>query len=482
MDVFLDHDIVATRGLTAALYLAVRRAIDDGRLRAGDPVPSSRELAAQLSLSRHTITTAYGRLVAEGYLEGSAGGGTRVTAWGAAAGATSVPTSASLGTPRAADAPASTGPSSRWWLRVGAPDPALFPLVDWRRRTARALRADTPLLRPPPSTTADEVPGAESSGLPALRTEIARWVERSRGVPATADRVIVTAGAQQAFDLAICALTAPGDVVAVEDPGYPPLRDLVLARHRRIAPVPVDADGIVVDAIPAEARLIHVTPSHQFPLGGVLSLPRRIALLRRAAATGAIVLEDDYDSEHRIDDRPLEPVARLDHGAHCVYVGTFSKVLAPALRLGFVVAPAGWRDELHRHRDLLDHGCPTATQATLAGFLADGAMDRHLHRVRRIYATRHRLVRAWADDVGATWGRLLPAAAGLHLALEVADAGIEADLVAAALAADVSIEGCASYRIASARTAVLLGFGAISTSDLTDALAAIPVGGAGPRR
>lgn len=467
MDLFLDPELVGTLGVTTALYDAVRTAIADGRLGAGDPVPPSRDLARRLALSRHTVTTAYGRLVAEGFLDGSAGGGTRVTAWGAVATSaapgpldTSGPVGASLLDPDV--------PDTRWWLRVGAPDPALFPLVEWRRRTARTLHH--PLDPPTPA------------GLPALRTEIARWVARSRGVPATPDRVLVTAGAQQAFDLAITALTSPGDVIAVEDPGYPPLRELAEARHRRVVPVPVDADGIVVDAIPPAARIVHITPSHQFPLGGVLSLPRRIELLRWAARNGSAVLEDDYDSEHRIDDRPLEPLARLARGAGCVYVGTFSKVLSPSLRLGFVVAPDELLGELHRHRDLLDRGSPTGPQATLARFLGDGSMDRHLHRVRRVYAARHRLVRSWAEGPGSTWGRLLPAATGLHLALEVADGGMEHDLVATARDAGVTIEGWEGYRVASTRAGVLLGFGAIPTEDLQAALSAIPVGAAAGRR
>jgi GntR family transcriptional regulator/MocR family aminotransferase len=472
MDLFVS-DADRRRRLTATIYAQLRDAIATGRVRPRDRLPSSRALATELDVSRHTITTVYGRLVAEGYLEGAAGGGTRV----AVDPFPSVPDSDE---PRVELrmrpslqrlAPVALGGGGPFDLRLGTPDPRFFPADDWRRRMTRELRAvgvDGSRAAGPHAEVAAGY--RDPAGEPVLRAAIAAWIERSRGVRATAERVIVTAGAQQGFDLVLTALIEPGDVVAVEDPGYPRFRDLARLRGAEVIGVPVDAEGLVVDALPDEARLVHVTPSHQFPLGSVMSLSRRRALLRWARAHDAAVIEDDYDSEFRFTGRPLEPLHLLDDDGRVIYVATFSKTLSPELRLGFLVAPGSLVAGLGALRQLLDwHGEPVAQRA-LAGFLVDGAMARHVHRARRLYAARRDVVlRHGAGDLRRL-GPLVPAAAGIHVALELRGDMDEADVLARARTAGVEIDGLTSYAVSTVRPGLAISYGTTAPDRLDEAL------------
>ena len=330
MDLFLDSTI--SGGKTSALFEQLRDAIVSGRLAVGDRLPPTRDIASQLGVSRNTVTTVYGRLAAEGYIEGRAGAGSYVTA-GISAGLHRRQQPAALEPIKRAAS------STVQWslggfdeepptfdLRTGRPDPALFPLVDWRRCMTTAMQI---------------APGGygDPAGVPALRRAIAHWVGRSRAVEATADQVVVTAGAQQGIDLVTRLLVEPGQVVAVEDPGYPPAARLFAASGAEVVAVPVDSEGIVVEQIPTEARMVYTTPSHQSPTGVTMSMARRRELLRFAENNDVAVIEDDYDSEYRHSDRPLEPLHRLDLHGRVVYVGSFSKTLSPSLRLGFIVLP-----------------------------------------------------------------------------------------------------------------------------------------------
>ena len=462
MDLFIA-DADRRRRLTATIYEQVRDAVASGRLRPGDRLPSSRRLAAEHDVSRHTVTTVYGRLVAEGYLEGAAGGGTRVAATthpgpdGAAVADGRLVTRQALRTL----APMVLAPAGPFDLRLGLPDPRLFPLDEWRRRLTRELRAPVADL----GTTGDP------AGEPVLRQAIASWIERSRGVRATPDRVIVTAGAQQAFDLLLTALVAPGDVVAVEDPGYPRFRDLARLRGAEVVGVPVDAEGLVVDALPPAARVVHVTPSHQFPLGTVMSLGRRRALLAWARAHDAAIVEDDYDSELRFTGRPLEPLHLLDDDGRVVYVATFSKSLSPSLRLGFLVAPRSLATGLGAVRQLVDwHGEPLAQRA-LAGLLDGGSMARHLHRARRTYAVRREVVLRHAAGDLARLGRVLPSAAGLHVAVELHDGVDEAEVVDRAVAAGIQLDRLGQYAVSTdVRRGFGLSYGTVAEGPLDEAL------------
>jgi GntR family transcriptional regulator/MocR family aminotransferase len=275
----------------------------------------------------------------------------------------------------------------------------------WRRLVATELR-DPDLF-----TTRYHEP----AGHPGLRTAIARHVGVSRSVHAGPDDVLVTQGAQQALDLIGRVLIEPNDIVAMEEPGYPQARALFRSQGARIAPVPVDAAGLDVARLPDDARLVYTTPSHQFPLGTPMSLARRTALLDWATSHDAVIVEDDYDSEYRFSERPLEPLQSLDRGGRVIYVGSFSKTMLPMLRLGFLVAPASLRDALHSAKQLTDWHGDLPTQGAMARFLDDGLMARHLRRATREYAARHeRITTALHRDL-TDWLDIVPSSASLHL-------------------------------------------------------------------
>jgi GntR family transcriptional regulator/MocR family aminotransferase len=287
--------------------------------------------------------------------------------------------------------------------------------------------------------------------------------------------VVVTHGAQQALDLIGRVLVDPGTCVAVEEPGYQPARLVFRALGARVVGVPVDDEGLSVAELPAEARLVYVTPSHQFPLGTPMSLARRGALLAWAGRHGAVVVEDDYDSEYRFSDRPLEPLQSLDRDGRVVYVGSFSKTLAPMLRLGFVVAPATLQPALRAAKRLADWHGELPSQAALARFIDEGQLARHVRRANRVYADRRDRVLAGLDKHLA--GRVVPvpAAAGLHLCAVVPpDARVDMDLaVDRAHAAGVGFQPLSDFCGDEPRPGVVLGYGAIPTDRIDAGIAAL---------
>jgi GntR family transcriptional regulator / MocR family aminotransferase len=299
-------------------------------------------------------------------------------------------------------------------------------------------------------------------------------VTRSRGVVASPEQTFVTAGAGHAVDLIVRVLVDPGDLVALEEPGYPVVAELLRSHGLRVVGVPVDAEGVVVDALPAQAKLVYVTPSHQFPLGMVMSRSRRYALLDWATANGAAVIEDDYDSEVRYTARPLEPLQRLDRDGRVIYVGTFAKTLAAGLRLGFLVAPPTLIPALRAIRQVSDWCPPSTTQAALTDFIADGHLDRHLRRTRAVYAERHRLMwQAMGDRLPAGYQRL-PAVAGLHLTVRAnrsARTGPEIDAALRRQGLLVSpLER--SYQFSEPSRGYLLGFAGVPTTRVVPAVRA----------
>ncbi|KND59731.1 Transcriptional regulator, GntR family domain / Aspartate aminotransferase [Candidatus Burkholderia verschuerenii] len=272
--------------------------------------------------------------------------------------------------------------------------------------------------------------------------------------------VIVTQGAQQALDLLARVVVQPGDVVAVEEPGYPPARALFAAQGARIAHVPVDGEGIVVRKLPRNTRLVYVTPSHQFPLGMPMSLERRIELLEWAAKRGAVIVEDDYDGEFRFEGRPVESLKSLDRAGLVAYVGTFSKTMFPDLRIGYVVPPAALAGPLWSAKQICDwHSC-LLTQSALGAFMLDGAYAKHLRRMHKAYAERRAtLLRHLATGL-APWFEALPATAGIHLVAHLTDTLDEARVVAAAREVSVGLYGIRGfYADKSTEQGVLLGYG-----------------------
>ncbi|MFI6534657.1 PLP-dependent aminotransferase family protein [Nonomuraea sp. NPDC050547] len=444
------HVSLEGRGdLAARIYRQLLDAILDGRLRPGERLPPTRELAARLDVSRNTVAVAYDRLVADGFLAGRAGAGTFVT--GEPVRGRAAPRG--VVRPRALwrDAAEPLMPPrgrAHHDFTVGLPDPKLFPIASWRRLLARELRVSSAGYLDP-------------AGDGSLKEAIARHVGISRSVRAGADDVIVTQGAQQALDLIGRVLIEPGACVAVEEPGYPPARRLFRSLGARVAGVPVDEEGLDVAALPKAARLVYVTPSHQFPLGVPMSLARRTALLEWARHRDAVIIEDDYDSEFRFGERPLEPLQSLDGAGRVVYVGSFSKTLLPTLRLGFLVAPASLRTALRAAKQLTDwHGDPFA-QAALARFIDEGLLARHIRKATKEYAARHAQITALlAADARF---QLVPSAAGLHVCARL-DPTLEVRP-----APSLAVESLASYYAEGAPGhGVVLGYGGISRTAIPE--------------
>lgn len=456
-----------SRDRLRSLHAQLRAAILDGRLQPGLRLPATRVLAEGLGVSRNTAIAVYDLLLSEGYLTARQGAGTYVAdllprlGW-ADAGEGGGPDDRLAPAWRVPPAMPRQPPAVPWRFdfRVGLPDKGPFPFPIWRRLSARALRA---LSKAPAAYAAAE-------GRAELREAIAHHVSFARAVACRAEDVVVTAGAQQGFDLIARILVTPGrTVVAVEDPGYPPLRAAFLAAGAELAPVPVDAEGLVVDQLPETARIICATPSHQFPLGTVLSPRRRAALLDFAQARGAVVVEDDYDGEFRYTGRPLDALKTLDRAGAVFYVGTFSKSLFPALRLGFVVAPAWARAALVAAKGVADWHGPVLAQGTLAAFIAEGHLARHVRKMRRIYDGRHTaLLEALARHGG---GRLepIPSQAGLHLAAHLRMSMPARDAVAKAAALGIGLQPLDRYAMAGAApNGLVFGYGMIPADRIED--------------
>ncbi|MBN6041588.1 PLP-dependent aminotransferase family protein [Amycolatopsis sp. 195334CR] len=405
MEIHIDTE--AGRGRREEIYRQIREAILDGRLRAGEALPPTRELAERLAVSRNTVSAAYDRLTGEGFLEGRVGAGTfvrtdRVRGSAARRSAAEFPIETVAVWERVR---MPSGAHAEFDFQAGIPDVGRFPFDTWRRLLGGEVRA----------SASASLGYGDPAGHTGLREAIARHIAVSRDVRASVDEVVVTSGAQQALDLIGRVVLRPGDRVAVEDPGYPPARFLFEALGAEVVPIGVDAEGIRVADIPRGTKLVYVTPSHQFPLGLPMSLDRRLDLVAWAGKTGAVLVEDDYDTEFRYRGRPLEPLHSLDSTGRVVYVGSFSKVLSPGLRLGFLVAPASLCRVVAKARFVTDWHSTGPVQAALARFIDDGGLATHIRRMRREYRRRHDLV---VSLLARDFGRLLtpiPAAAGLHV-------------------------------------------------------------------
>ena len=465
----LHISLVGRKDLSGEIYRQLRRAIVAGQLRPGDPLPPSRELARRLSVSRTTVTGAYERLAGEGFVTARVGAATIVSEH--LAPARSRAKNRKIGDTLRARAIWDAIPMpttvftqpSQFDFRSGPPDSALFPHDAWRRLMARQLRS--------------EAKGAIVYDHPAgnrqLREAIAHHIGVARGVEASADDVIVTNGTQQALDLIARVLFSPGDHVAMEDPGYALARWAFAALGLRLRGVPVDRDGLRIDALPKQARAVYVTPSHQYPLGVSMSLSRRLALLAWAERHNTAIIEDDYDSEFRFGGRPIEPLRMLDTNGRVIYIGSFSKTLLPTLRLGFIVAPPSLREALHKAKLVTDWHTPTTVQAVLAQFIDGGGFARHIRKAREVYRARHRLImdalgRDFADHLEA-----IPSTVGLHIAALARTASAEQIGIVARESSDrgVVVQELAKLGISSSGpSGLLLGYGAIPAARIEEGL------------
>lgn len=460
MELALDLPPRGSRQLRRALHGQLRAAILDGRLAAGLRLPASRVLAERLGVSRNSVIAVYDLLVAEGYAEARAGAGLFV-----------VPTLLRPAPPQKAapppflinpqwrDAKPLTGFESRLPVdfRLGRAETRFFPLKVWTRLASRSLR------RPRPYFGAD--------GHPALREAIAGHVSATRAVACGADDVLVTNGAQHAFDLLARLLVTPErPVVAMEDPGYPLARALFAKAGAKILPVPVDGEGMVVEGIPPEAAVIYVTPSHQFPTGTPMSLARRQQLLAFARQRQALIIEDDYDSEFRFAGNPLDALQTLDRDGRVFYVATFSKSLFVGLRLGFVVAPSWALDPLRAMRQLTGLFGSPLEQETLAGFIGEGHLARHVRRMKRIYGERREALRDALTLHCDGLLRPIPALAGLHLSARFAPEAKAERISQRAQAEGIAIDTLSRFALTRPEDGLAFGYGAIESDRIDGAV------------
>lgn len=382
------------------LYDGLREAILSGRLSGKSRLPSTRTLSDELNISRNTVMTAFEQLLAEGYLEGRIGAGTYVASvlpeellQAKPKTKNSTPPVIKKGrslsergkilaaTPVSASRNHGSDLSAPRAFQMGLPAVDLFPFEIWARLMGRRWR------RPP----FQMLGYGEPAGYRPLREAIAGYLGSARAVRCSPEQVIVVGGSQQALDLTVRLLLDPGDSAWIEDPCYLGARGAFLGAGAKLIPVPVDDEGINVAVGVSRcptARIVYVTPSHQFPLGVTMSLGRRLALLEWASRTGAWVVEDDYDSEFRYAGRPLAALQGLDSDGRVIYIGTFSKVLLPSLRLGYLVVPPDLVDSFVAARALSDRHSPQLEQAVLTDFITEGHFARHIRSMRSLYAER----------------------------------------------------------------------------------------------
>ncbi|WP_034593764.1 MocR-like pyridoxine biosynthesis transcription factor PdxR [Hamadaea tsunoensis] len=435
------------RGVAGRLTAALRTAIEQERLAAGARLPSSRELAADLGLSRGVVVEAYEQLIAEGRLVARRGSGTIVAA--------------SVHTRQAAAADPFVAAGLRP-LRPGIPDLGLFPRAAWRRAYDRMV-----------TTVRDaDLDYGDPAGPMAVREQLAAYLGRVRAARLTAADLTVTAGAAQAFALLGRVLSADGHrTVAMEEPGSRGVREQ-LAHALDVLPVPVDDDGLDVGALErTRARAVVVTPAHQFPTGVVLAPARRAALIAWARRTGGLIIEDDYDAEFRYDREPVGCVQGVAPDV-TVYIGSASKALAPALRLGWLSAPPRHLSRVRVHKRSIDLGGPILEQYAFADLLATGGYDRHLRRARRAYRTRR-------DALVSALDRHFPGrpvhgvAAGLHLVLALPPGADDAALAAAAAARGLGPVALSACRLTEGPPGLVLGYAAHTADELAEAVAVL---------
>lgn len=465
--------------LQLQIYESVRTAILGGVLTPGARLPSSRELADDLGVSRLTAVLAFEQLAAEGYITPRIGAGTFVNRELPDTGSTNVPVSARApiaqhpqlsqrGT-RLSQTPRVIrkidGPPRAF--RIGTPALDRFPVALWNRLVSRHTRR----------LTASQFDYGDAAGLPALREAIAAHVSRARGTSCTADQIIVVTGAQQGLDMIARLLLDPGDVAWVEEPCYPGAWAALTAAGARIESVPVDDQGLVIDQQRDAARLVYTTPSHQFPLGVPMSLPRRLALLRWARDARAWVIEDDYDSEFRYGSRAIPCLHGLDTDGRVIYVGSFSKTLFPGLRLAYIVVPPDLHTLMVKARLASDIHPQTFLQGVVADFIGEGHFERHVRRMNTEYRARLQALEEAMRRYCHGALELRPVTTGLHAVADVLS-GDDASVAREALERGIETMPLSAYyskRTESSANGLVLGFGSVPPRVVTESVKRLAV-------
>ena len=444
--------------LTRQIYMQVRAAVLSGALRPGTRMPSSRAMASKLGVARASVVLAYEHLLAEGYVESRHGSGTFIA--GDLTGLASRP----RGTSRAIKpiVPRSAHVFSDFERSAVQSDARPFntgrTLIDartaetWRRLTHRAVRR----------LGANDLGYTDPAGLAELRADICDYLRAARAVRCDPEQIVITAGTQQAIDIAIRVLLAPGDGVWVEDPGYPLTQAQLLLAKARPHPIPVDAQGLIVAAgrrTAPRARAVFVTPSHQFPTGVALSMARRLELLAWARRYGAFIVEDDYTSEFRYSGPPLASLQGLDDTERVIYIGTLNKALFPGLRIGYAVVPRALLQAFVSARYLIDRQPATLQQAVVCDFMREGHFAAHIRRMRQLYreqrdALAETLMRRATDRV-----HVAVPDQGMHLVAYLCDGSSDIAIEAAAQRAGIVVRAISRfYRAARPRLGLMLGF------------------------
>ncbi|WP_422657923.1 PLP-dependent aminotransferase family protein [Paenibacillus sp. EC2-1] len=436
-------DRAVDTSLTRQLYEQIVQAIEAGRLRPGDPIPSTRFLAEQIDVSRSVVIKAYEQLQTEGYLEMKRGAGTFIASNAAPIDAEPIGHDPNLDYEMIANVPNLTlvtssppvghahgGINVPNDFRHGVPAWDMFPMDRWQRCLVEACRRATP-------ATLSYGP---AEGSYALREEIARLVRSTRSIPATPEQIVITTGATQALDILARLCVGDGAPVLVEDPTHDVLREIFSYSGGEVIPVPVDEEGICVQEIARSIKMhsshsdvvpkmIYVTPSHQFPVGVTMTLNRRIELLDWARKNGSFIIEDDYDSEYRYAGQKVSALAGLDTSGRVIYVGSFSKTLFPALRIGYVILPASLIEPFLSIKWITDRMTPVLEQEALTEFIQSGQYAKHISQMGKLYASRRAcLVQALQDEFGDEV-RYFGDEAGLHLLIEL-DTNINAEFIA----------------------------------------------------
>jgi GntR family transcriptional regulator / MocR family aminotransferase len=479
-----------SRRTSRTLHHELKAAILDGRLTAGAKLPATRRSAAFFGVSRNTAAEVYERLVNEGHAVTRHGAGTyvadRIASVAPASGR-----AAELASQHRLNEfwlrPDVTAAMSFWRDRPEYPslarkgasvdfrpamvDSRLFPLDVFRRVSAKQLRG---LERKPASYKSPQ----GNQGNYYLRKAITKHIAITRAVVCRADDILVTSGAQQAFDVLARALVTPHKtVVALEDPGYPPMRVAFAAAGAKLAPVGVDAEGLIVEQLAPDVGIICVTPSHQFPLGITMSMRRRKALVEFARQNGAVIIEDDYDGEFRYAGSPLEALKTAQASDVVFYVGTFSKCMLSALRLGFIAAPDWAMRTLVAAKNCLDWHCSTPLQSAVAEFISEGHLTRHVRKMRELYKQRRQLLIESLQDKLGEWLEPIPSFYGMHVAAKLI-AAVDLDLLADALLLhNVKIHALSRYFLGpQTQAGLVFGYGTVDLPEIRRGLSMLSKG------
>ncbi len=453
------------------IYQQLRQLILQGDISAGTRLPASRHLATQCHVARITVTEAYDQLKAEGYIESRLGVGTSVIE---DLSFFSLPNSLQvcefmpsfciggtqvLSTEQKGKRPFYPRPTIDFGF--GRSFPHIFPYDIWRRLLARYLSTDDVMLSRYGSV----------AGFYPLRKALADYLQRLRGVNCQPDQVIIVSGAQQALDILSRLLLQPGDEVLMETPGYTDAYSVFRTHAAKITLLPVDEAGLPVQKIPSEtrARISFITPSNQFPHGGTMPLARRLALLQWARQQDTLLIEDDYDGELRYNGRPLSALQGLDTDGRVVYLGTFSKVLFPALRLGYIVLPPSLLSPFLQAKGLVDKGAPTLTQAAVSDFITEGHFERHLRHLRQAYGRRREVLVNALQHHLANKVRFSPFAAGLHVMVYLHPSCDETAVVRHAAQVGVGVYPGKAYHLKKpAPPSIMLGFSGLNEDEIEE--------------